>query len=565
MAIKIEFKVDKQREIFDQGLKILEAANFLQRIFERDGSLWSSEPSHISIAKNRLGWLELPETMLEAVDHIKSFAQEKGYNRYRHVVHLGMGGSSLAPEVLSLTFRNAPGFPEFIVLDSTDPDQINDVTTHIDLSSTIFIVASKSGTTMETDSLARFFYEKFKTIDPLSYREHFVAITDRGTWLEEYSEKNYSKTFLNPSDIGGRYSALSYFGIVPFALMGHDVRMFLERSLDVETSCKSGNVLSSPGVEVGALLGMLALSGIDKLTVQTSSSIQSLGNWIEQLIAESTGKQGKGILPVVNEQLTTPEFYSADRVFVYIGVRSDAEVEKEEKLQALELQGYPIIKMLIDDIYDLSGVFYTWEVATSAAAAVLGIDPFDEPNVQESKENTRKILREFELTHQMSFDNTPLFKNKFTIFGNIKTQPFGDEIDVIHSLFQQKTAGGYLAIMAYLPRRRSLEKEFLKLQSAIRDKLRIPVTFGFGPRYLHSTGQFHKGGGSDGLFLQFVHSPQVNLPIPGETYTFADLFRAQAIGDYNALKSKGKPILSIQLGKNYEDEITQLIREVTSI
>ncbi|MGB9693413.1 MAG: glucose-6-phosphate isomerase [Candidatus Kryptoniota bacterium] len=565
MAIEIELKVGKQGEVLDRGLRTLRDVNFLERIFKRDGSLWSSDPRHKSIAESRLGWLELPATMLEKVDHVESFVQEKCYGQYKYAVHLGMGGSSLAPEVLFLTFRSLQGFPELIVLDSTDPDQIYDVVNQIDLSSAIFIVASKSGTTVETDSLARFFYEKIKEACPASCREHFIAITDPGTQLQEYSDQNYLRTFVNPPDIGGRYSALSYFGLVPFALMGHDLKRFLGRSYDVQTSCKSGSWFDCPGVKVGALLGSLALQGIDKLTLQVSPSIQSLGSWIEQLIAESTGKDGKGILPVVNEQLTTPEFYSSDRVFVYISVRSEVEVEKERKLLALESRGYPIIKIVLDDIYDLSSVFYTWEIATAAAAVIIGIDPFDEPNVQESKDNTKKILKEFQLTGRMSIDNKPLFKNRIIIFGNVEAKPFAYEKDVIRALFQKKREGDYLAITAYLPRRNHLETKFQRLQAIIRDKLQIPVTVGFGPRYLHSTGQFHKGGNPKGLFMQLTHSPEQEMSIPGEDYTFADLFQAQAIGDYNALKSKGKPILSIQLGKDYEHELTKLIDEVAVI
>lgn len=558
MAIKVEFKWNNQEDPSYQGLDVLKKCNFLERIFKKDGSLWSSDRSHIKIAENRLGWLELPGKMLERSDELNLFSRERVYKRYKYAVHLGMGGSSLAPEVLFLTFGSAPGFPEFFVLDSTDPVQINDVMNHIDLLSTIFIVASKSGTTVETDSLARFFYDKMKHVDPASYRDHFVAITDPGTVLNDYSEKNYSKTFLSESNVGGRYSALSYFGIVPFAFMGHDIKRFLKKSFEIHTLCKSGVLSECPALKVGAFLGELASMGINKLTVQTSSSVESLGNWIEQLIAESTGKEGKGILPVVNEELTAPEYYSSDRVFIYVKVSDDVEIEKEEKMLALEMHGYPVIRIQIDDIFELSGVFYMWEVATAAAAVILGIDPFDEPNVQESKDNTKKVLKEFMLKRQISFNDIPLFKNNVTIFGSVEVQPFQSELDVIRALFQMKSEGDYLAIMAYLPRCRKLELEFQRLQTIIRDKLRIPVTIGFGPRYLHSTGQFHKGGTPNGLFLQFVHTPELDFSIPGEEYTFANLFMAQAIGDYLALKSKGKPILSIQLNRDYLDEVAQL-------
>jgi len=561
MSIRYQFDVGKHQETFSEGLKQIAAAEFLKRLWNKDGSLWSDEPSHHAVALNRLGWLDLPSEMKREGGKLEEFATAKAFRQFKHVVHLGMGGSSLAPEVFFRTFGNAAEFPELIVLDSTDPDQIDDVLKAIELDSTLFIVASKSGSTIETSSLAKFFYDRLTRLNPAAVRDHFIAITDPGTPLQDEAEKKYSKVFLNPPDIGGRYSALSFFGLVPFALLGKDVERFLAMSEEQKDACGAGmDEGSCDAVKLGAFLGKLAESGINKMTLETSSSLSTVGWWIEQLVAESTGKEGRGILPVNNEEITAASLYSSDRVFIYMKLHGDIDLDKEEKLNALKLNGFPVVLIEVDDLYDLGGLFYNWEIATAAAASIIQIDPFDEPNVKESKDNTKRVLDEFKTTGRMEFDSSPLLDGEEKIYGNVAAGSSTTEILI--NLFARRKEGDYLAIMAYLPRRNEFERFFWKLQESLRDRLRIPVTIGFGPRFLHSTGQFHKGGTKNGLFLQFVHEPEKDFAIPGESYTFKNLFRAQSIGDYVSLKSKEKPVVSVELNGSPIVQLEEIFKQI---
>jgi glucose-6-phosphate isomerase len=561
MSIEYHFEVDKHQKLFSAGLKQVAESKFLQRLWKKDGSLWSDDPAHHAVALNRLGWLNLPSEMKREADLLEEFATAKVFRKFSHVVHLGMGGSSLAPEVFFRTFGSAAGFPELIVLDSTDPDQIDDVLKAVQLDSTLFIVASKSGSTIETSSLAKFFYDQLARLNPATAHEHFVAITDPGTALQDEAEKRYCKAFLNPLDIGGRYSALSFFGLVPFALIGKDVERFLAKSEERENACHVDmDEESCDAVNLGAFLGKLADSGINKMTLETSPSLSTVGWWIEQLVAESTGKEGKGILPVNGEEITAASLYSSDRVFVYMKLRGEIDLDKEEKLKALKRKGFPIIAIVVDDLYDLGGLFYDWEIATATATSIIRIDPFDEPNVKESKDNTKRVLDEFKSTGKMEFDSSPLVDGEIIIYGNVAA---GDDVTgILKSLFAGRKTGDYLAIMAYLPRRSELEEFLGKLQESLRDRLRIPVTVGFGPRFLHSTGQFHKGGTKNGIFLQFVHEPQKDFAIPGENYSFKNLFRAQAIGDYVSLKSKEKPVVSVELSGSPIVQLEEIFKQI---
>ncbi|HUI30078.1 MAG TPA: hypothetical protein VLX91_07665 [Candidatus Acidoferrales bacterium] len=561
MSIKYQFEAGNHRKTFFEGLKQIAGSKFLERLWKKDGSLWSDDPAHHAVALNRLGWLGLPSGMKREAGQLEEFASTKAFRKFKHVVHLGMGGSSLAPEVFFRTFGNAADFPELIVLDSTDPDQIDDVLNAIELDATLFIVASKSGSTIETSSLAKFFYDRLTRLKPATAHEHFIAITDPGTVLQDEAEKKYSRAFLNPPDIGGRYSALSFFGLVPFALLGKDVSRFLEKAEEQERACAmDAPVESCDAVKLGAFLGKLADSGINKMTLQTSRSLSTVGWWIEQLVAESTGKEGKGILPVNGEEITASNLYSSDRVFVYMKVQGDIDLDKEEKLNALRLNGFPVVVVEMDDLYDLSGLFYDWEIATAAAASIIRIDPFDEPNVKESKDNTRRVLDDYKSTGKMEFDSSPIADGETKIYGNVAVA--GDTIGVLNSLFAGRKPGDYLAVMAYLPRRSKVEEFLVRLQASLRDRLRIPVTIGFGPRFLHSTGQFHKGGTKNGLFLQFVHEPRKDFEIPGENYSFKSLFRAQAIGDYVSLKSKQKPVVSVELNGDPVVQLEEIFKKV---
>jgi len=560
MSIKYQFKAGRHQKLFSESLKQISDSKFLQRLWKKDGTLWSDDPVHHGVALNRLGWLDLPSRMGKEAKRLEEFATAKVFRKFKYVVHLGMGGSSLAPEVFFKTFGKSADFPELIVLDSTDPDQIDNVLKSIELDSTLFIVASKSGSTIETSSLAKFFYDRIISSKPVTAHEHFLAITDPGTALQEDAGEKYSKTFLNPADIGGRYSALSFFGLVPLALLGKDATRFIGKAEERENICRTGIDELSDGVKLGAFLGKLAESGINKLTLQTSSSLSTVGWWIEQLVAESTGKEGKEILPVDGEEITGFNLYSPDRVFVYMKLIGDIDLDKEEKLNALKRNGFPVVLIEIDDVYDLSGLFYDWEIATAAAASVLRIDPFDEPNVQESKDNTKRVLGEFKSTGKMDFDFAPLLGEGIRVYGNIAAA--GSVVDIFKNLFSRKKDGDYLAIMAYLPRTDMVAQYFGYLQKSLRDRLRIPVTIGFGPRFLHSTGQFHKGGTKNGLFLQIVHEPAKDFVIPGENYSFKDLFRAQAIGDYISLRSKGKSVVSVEFKGDFMAQIEDIFSKI---
>jgi transaldolase/glucose-6-phosphate isomerase len=568
MTIKYQFEAGKYEKLLSESSKQIIESRFVQRLFEKDGSLWTDDPSHHEVALKRLGWLELPSHMKGQAAQLEQFASEKVFRNFRHVVHLGMGGSSLAPEVFFETFRNAADFPELIVLDSTDPDQIDDVLGNIRLEHTLFIVASKSGTTIETSSLAKFFYARLSDKEPNTVREHFIAITDPVTVLQSEGEKKYSKVFINPPDIGGRYSALSYFGLVPFAIIGRDVSRLIAMAEKRENVCRSGGPDNLyDGAKLGAFLGKLAEAGVNKMTLQTSPSLATVGWWIEQLVAESTGKDGKGILPVDGEKITASNFYSSDRVFVYLKLRGDVDLDKEEKLKVLGRTGFPVVSIEMDEVYDLGGFFYDWEVATAAAASIMRIDPFDEPNVKESKDNTKRVLDEFSREGvsegepiNVGLEPVLLSNAEMKIYGNIGTAD--TLVGILKNLFAGKKEGDYLALMSYFPRRKEYEEFLVELQASLRDRLHIPVTSGFGPRFLHSTGQFHKGGTKNGLFLQFIHQPENDFEIPGESYTFKNLFRAQAIGDYISLKSKGKPVVSIELENNPIPKLKEIFGEI---
>lgn len=561
MSIKYKFENGKHQKLFSESLKQIADPKFLQRLWSKDGSLWTDDPAHHAVASNRLGWLSLPSQMQREAARLEEYARTKVFRKFKHVVHLGMGGSSLAPEVFFKTLGSAADYPKLIALDSTDPDQIDDVLKTIDLDWTLFIVASKSGSTVETSSLAKFFYDEVSHSNPATPREHFVAITDPGTSLQAEGEAKYGKVFLNQADIGGRYSALSFFGLVPFALLGRDVARFLEKGEEQEIACGAESpVESCDAVKLGAFLGELAASGANKLTLQTSPSLATVGWWIEQLVAESTGKEGKGILPVNAEEMTAPDLYSEDRVFVYMKLQGDIELDKEEKLRVFKDNGFPVVTIEIEDIYELGGLFYNWEIATTAAASILRIDPFDEPNVKESKDNTKRVLDEFKSTGKMEFHQSPFLDGEIKVYGNSTTS--GDVHGILNHLFSGKRTGDYLAIMAYLPRKSEVDELLTKLQAALRDRLRIPVTVGYGPRFLHSTGQFHKGGTRNGLFLQFVHEPEKDYAIPGESYTFKNLFRAQAIGDYISLKTKDKPVVSVVMKGNFLEQLRAIIGKV---
>jgi len=478
----------------------------VERIWRKDHTVWKDDPTEIT---NRLGWLSVVDLMHERIGELDTFAKQAAADGFETAVLLGMGGSSLAPEVFASTFGVADGMLELIVLDTTHPVTVDRVTQHLELPKTIFIVASKSGTTTETLSHFAHFWE----LAPNG--NQFVAITDPGTPLEALArDHGFRAVFPNPNDIGGRYSALSYFGLVPAALIGAPLNAVLDRAEEMEiASERIVPAAQSPGATLGVVMGEAAKGGMDKLTLVLPQEIASFGNWVEQLIAESTGKEGKGVVPVVGEPLAGPNVYGSDRVFVAIG--------DHDGLDALENFGHPVTRLAFEDREQIGGEFFRWEMATAVAGYVLGINPFDQPNVQEAKDATKQILSS----------------------GTVEDPGFDD----LGALLKEIGEGDYVSILAYLDRTSETEEVLQRTRVAIRDRFRVATTVGFGPRYLHSTGQLHKGGPNNGVFIEVVDPERsADVPIPGQPYTFGTLIDAQALGDLRSLRAQDRRVARVK-------------------
>jgi transaldolase/glucose-6-phosphate isomerase len=500
----------------DRRGETLSAADVPKRIWNRDPTVWKDDPATPEI-RDRLGWLTVGEAMEKEVAALVGFAGEVR-SHYDRVVLCGMGGSSLAPEVLWRTFGAAPGFPTLHVLDSTHPQAVVSALDGVDIAGTLFLVSSKSGTTQESDSFFRHFW------DAAGGRgAQFVAITDAGTPLAELAaERGFRRTFLNPPDIGGRYSALSYFGLVPAALLGADVAGLLERARAGAESCgPEVPVRDNPGARLGAILGEAALAGRNKATFVLSPEMAGFGSWVEQLIAESTGKEGRGILPVVAEPLGEPQVYGSDRLFVSMTLAGATARGDEQRLEALAAAGHPVVRLTLEDRLDLGREFFRWEFATAVAGSILRINAFDQPNVAESKANTTAVLK----------DGRP-------------SSPAAKRVDV-EAFLAGFRPGDYLALMAYLPPTAENDGRLASLRSRLRDRLKVATTLGYGPRFLHSTGQLHKGGPPVGHFVQIVDHPESDVPIPGAPFTFGTLIAAQAAGDFQALRQRGRPVIRV--------------------
>jgi transaldolase/glucose-6-phosphate isomerase len=537
-------------QLVNDTLKDADKNHASARIWKKDASLWKTEPDQQKIIANALGWLNVIETMRAGAKDLKDFAQSiRQSGEFTHVMVCGMGGSSLCPEVLRQTFGPQAGYPELLVLDSTDPDQITLFRNQIEVNKTLFIIASKSGTTTEPLTFYKYWFDEVSK-SSATPGANFVAITDPGTIMEKLAaEKGFRKTFLNPADIGGRYSALSYFGLVPAALMGLDVDEILERAERIKDSCSSVvPAAENPGVRLGAIIGACASAGRDKLTLVSEGKLASLGLWIEQLIAESTGKEGKGILPVVGEPLGTPSVYGTDRLFVHIALNG-AEEEGQSQLAALEQAGHPIVHLKLNDVYDLAEQFFLWEFATAVAGWRIGINPFDQPNVQEAKDATKSLLEEFKKSGQLPGQNTIATDGTLTLFS--MEQPAAGSFSLEGALSEfigQARPGDYIALLDFVEETPEHEAVIESIRKTLRDSTSCATTAGYGPRYLHSTGQLHKGGPENGIFLQLTAPDKTDQPVPGEPYTFSVLKDAQALGDYLSLTRRGRRALRIDLG-----------------
>jgi RpiB/LacA/LacB family sugar-phosphate isomerase len=508
------------------------------RLWQKDARLWSESPATQLSIVNRLGWLEAPAAMTAAVSDLTAFAAEAWREGVTEVVLLGMGGSSLAADVLAKTLGPAVGGPTLRVLDTTDPDTIRSARARLALARTLFLVCSKSGTTLETMALYRFFRAEVERAVATPGR-HFVAITDAGTPLERLAAQDgFRRTFLNPPDVVGRYSALSYFGLVPAALLGVDIGRLLEHARKMAAAC-AGHLApaDNPALRLGAILGALAHAGRDKVTLVLSSSIEPLGAWLEQLLTESTGKDGQGLIAIHEEALGPPAVYGNDRVFVSITLGGEASLE--HALAPLEAAGHPVVRMSLADRFDLGGEFFRWEMATAAAAIVLGVNPFDEPNVAQAKDATRAALA------------------TFTERGRLPDWPVDSDDDIARTLTIARP-GDYVALLAYLTPDAATAAALGKLRMLLRDRSSLATTVAYGPRYLHSTGQLHKGGPPTPILVLLTPTEPEDVPIPGERYGFATLTMAQAVGDLSTLRAAHRRVLWLALSAPAAEAIERL-------
>ncbi len=525
-------------------------ANVTRRIWRKDATVWVPDPEEAALTPeliNRLGWLSIPEVMHDQLDTLHDFADGIRKEGFTHVVLLGMGGSSLAPEVYMTTFGNAPGYPPLTVLDSTHPASVHNITDSVDVANTLFLVSSKSGGTTETLSFFKFFHNAVSAVKE-NPGQNFVAITDPGSPLETFAaEKKLRRVFSSPPDVGGRYSALTYFGLVPAALIGINLHKLLDRAITMlHATHYCVPVAENPGLALGAAMGELAVAGRDKITFFASPSIETFGVWVEQLIAESTGKNGKGILPVAGERLGTPDHYGDDRFFVCLRMEGDENDLLDKGVNALEAAGHPVIRISLDEREDLAGEFFRWEMATAAAGAVLGINPFDQPNVEAAKVKAREMLKAFQETGSLPADAPTLVEGDIEAFGGSGKN--GANIREIFADFVKFGGpGDYVALMAYVPRTVENDAILESIRLTLRDRLKVATTLGYGPRFLHSTGQLHKGNGNKGLFIQITHAPVSDIAIPGEPYSFGTLIAAQALGDFRALAEGGRRLIRFHI------------------
>jgi glucose-6-phosphate isomerase len=517
----------------------LQNKDIINRIWHKDHTVWKTDPTEIS---NRLGWLQIIDNIVDHVSELEAFADVIRKSGYHHVVLLGMGGSSLGPEVLRQTFGSGPGYPAMMVLDSTHPAAVEAVTRSIEPRHTLFLVSSKSGSTVETNSLYRYFRDLVnRDMGKQKAGANFVAITDAQTSLALLAEdEGFRQSFINPADIGGRYSVLSYFGLLPAALIGIDIKKILEVATKMQESCAPCvNVPENPGAWLGVLIGSSAMHGRNKLTFIISPSIRSFGLWVEQLVAESTGKEGTCIIPIIDEPVGDTLYYGDDRLFVYLRLKGDVNERTDEAVMKLEAAGQPIIQLELKDQNEIGAAFFRWEFATAVAGAVLKVNPFDQPDVQSTKDAARQILKEFK---------------------SGKRFPPIQSCETPNDWLDQAGHDDYLAITAYLKQTPATDKAFAKFRQKVMGKYHIATTLGYGPRFLHSTGQLHKGGLNNGLFFQITTNLRKDLPVPGESFTFGELTDAEASGDFQALKSKGRKVIRLQLCSGSGAAIERMVK-----
>jgi len=545
----IELRIGPYQDRVNERLAAWKALGFGLKLWNKDTKLWAHGPA--AEISDRLGWLDLPVLMQDQAEDILAFAEEVRSERFSHVVVLGMGGSSLAPDVFQKTFGSRAGYPKLLVLDSTHPASVLAVEKSIDLAHTLFIVSSKSGTTVEPLSFFRYFWAKAGKVSDSPGR-NFAAITDPGTPLVNLAmERKFRRVFLAAPDVGGRFSALTPFGLVPAALTGMDIRVLLERAKNAaEGNGPDAVEDAAEGLRLGAALGELGKER-DKLSLLTSPSLQSFPDWLEQLIAESLGKDGKGILPIAEEPLVSIDMYGPDRVFAALLLDSDHDRGLENHLASLEQEGQPVIKIDVRDAWDLGREMFLWEMAVASAGAILGIQPFNQPDVELAKDLARKAMAAAGAGSEAASSDQDAVAVDSTGLGQ-----------AVAGWLAQARPGDYIALQAYLSPQETTTRGLQDIRRAALKKTRLATTLGYGPRFLHSTGQYHKGGPNKGLFLQFVDEPARDLPVPESDYTFGQLIRGQALGDAQALQQKGRRVLRINLKSDVPGGLERVRRAI---
>ena len=549
-----------RRQHIDTGgatvaLDTAEATVIAERIWHRDPDLWKpGDASHATVIRNRLGWLDVVATMREQLESLTALSAEVRDAGWRDCVLLGMGGSSLCPEVLRSSFGSADGQPTLHVLDTTDPLAITRVTRAIDPKTTGYIVSSKSGTTLETLSHLAHFWEVTAAAGDQT-GAHFIAVTDPGTPLADTArERGFRHLYLNQPDIGGRYSALSLFGLVPAAVIGLDIDLLLRRAADMRRNCAAGVPGDiNCGLALGTVMGTLHDAGRDKVTILAPRRVEAFSLWAEQLIAESTGKEGKGLIPIGDEPIGEPGVYAEDRLFVALRIGEDASFGRS--IDALQKAGHPVVIFDLEDTYDLAAEFFRWEFATAVAGAHLGIDPFDEPNVKESKDNTQAVLQRYEVTGALPDEQAAVTDGALRVYGDVTASSASG---ALAAHLDTANPGDYVALMAYVTPDESNHDALQHLRVSIRDSRRLATTLGFGPRFLHSTGQLHKGGPNTGVYIQVTADDGADVPIPGQSFTFSILKRAQAAGDLQSLRNHGRRVIRVHIAGDLDAGLASL-------
>jgi transaldolase/glucose-6-phosphate isomerase len=546
----------EMKKAFDGEMEAWRKSGRMRRLWAGDRSLWTGTDED-----RWVGWLHVVEQELADIDRLDAFAEKVRQGGFTDVLLLGMGGSSLGPEVLDATFGRQSGWPRFRMLDSTDPAQIKVIERAVDLAKTLFIVSSKSGSTLEPNIFMAYFYDRLATtLGAERAGAHFAAVTDPGSPLEREAKKlNFGHIFHGVPSIGGRYSVLSKFGLVPASAIGLDVKHLLETTQPMCRSCGPDvPPAENPGVRLGVAMGVAAARfGRDKVTIVASPGIADLGAWLEQLLAESTGKRGRGLIPVAAEPLTTPDHYGRDRFFAYLELEGDADQSQRQAVDALESAGHPVARITMKDIGQIGGEFFRWEIATAVAGSIIGIDPFNQPDVEASKVRTRALTDEFEKSHRLPKEEPVFRENGVALYADPRNARELGQHNTLSGYLKSHLGrvhageknGDYVALLAYIERNAAHEQALTAMRTRIRDSTRAATCLGFGPRFQHSTGQAYKGGPNSGVFLQITCDDPADIDVPGHSYSFGVVKAAQARGDLEVLVERGRRALRVHLNE----------------